>query len=75
MNLLFIYFALILLLILFSLLVISSFWRYRFQGDRTALVISLFTVAFVLIIGSTIFLLKPGSLTNGSGQNTTLDGF
>lgn len=75
MNLLLAYFALVFLILLLSGLVVISFWRYRFQGDRTALVISLYFVAFILVMGSTLFLLNPGALSNDSGVSTTLEGF
>lgn len=75
MNLLLIYFALVALLAVFSFLAISSFWRYRFRGDRTALVIGLFITAFVLIMGSTLFLLNPGALSNTPGVPTALENF
>jgi uncharacterized membrane protein len=64
MNLLLIYFALVLLLILLGAFIVANFWRYRFQGDRTALVIILFTIAFFLVCSSTLFLLNPSALTN-----------
>lgn len=76
MNLLLIYFGLVLLLGIFSFIVVSSFWRYRFQGDRTTLVIILFAIAFVFIMGSTLFLLNPGALSNSPDViPASLDGF
>lgn len=76
MNVLLIYFALVFMLIILSYVAVLSFWRYRFQGDRTVLVIWLFAAAFVLIMGSTLFLLSPGALSNGSTVTTgTLNGF
>lgn len=76
MNVLLIYFALVFMLIILSYVAVLSFWRYRFQGDRTVLVIWLFAAAFVLIMGSTLFLLSPGALSNGTTVTTgTLNGF
>lgn len=53
-----IYAALVILLILFSLLVVFNFVRYRFQGDKTLLFIGLFYVAFVITIITTILLTR-----------------
>ncbi len=75
MILLLIYFLLIFILIVFSALVIANFWRYRFKGDKTALIISLFVVAFILVMSASLFMIKPGALNpTGTGPSrSTLD--
>ncbi|HSI20860.1 MAG TPA: hypothetical protein VLA04_04155 [Verrucomicrobiae bacterium] len=69
MNLLIIYFLLVFILMVFSALVITNFWRYRFKGDKTALLMSLFVVAFILVMSTTLFLVTPGALSSGTQRN------
>lgn len=65
--LLLIYFALVLLLVGFNVLVVINFWRYRFEGDKTALFISLFVVSFILTMGATLFFIDPSGLSADTG--------
>lgn len=66
-----IYAILVLIIIVMSLLAISNFWRYRFQGDRTSLVIILFIVAFILTMGATLILLDPTAFNPTTGDFVT----
>jgi hypothetical protein len=75
MSLILIYLILVFILAALSLLVISNFWRYRFHGDRTGLVISLFITAFLLIAASGFLLVDPSALSSTSAPITDTTDF
>jgi hypothetical protein len=64
LNLLIPYFFLVSLLGVVAVVAISSFWRYRFIGDRTAQVVILFSFSFFLIVLGTLALLNYTALTD-----------
>jgi|GEM_PF-6342907 len=60
-HILLIYFGGVILLILFGLLVISNFIRYRFKGDKTFTFIIFTSILFFLTVTTTILLTRTSS--------------
>jgi ABC-type maltose transport system permease subunit len=54
MNALFLYAAVVALIVLLSIVVLYNFLRYRFTGDRTFVFVTLFVVFFIGSIGFTL---------------------
>ncbi|MEI6477588.1 MAG: hypothetical protein WCO52_01195 [bacterium] len=68
MSIMVIYFAVVVLLAMLGLVMILSFLRYRFKGDHTVILLTLFVILFFLTVFYTIGLLDTSALSANSVQ-------
>jgi uncharacterized membrane protein len=71
MNALLLYAVAVLLLAGFSVLVIISFWRYHFKGDKTTQIIALFLISFALVTIATLTLVDYRTLIGQGSDHTS----
>jgi hypothetical protein len=71
MEALLIYLVLVIMLALLSVVVVINFWRYHFEGDRTAQFITLYCVAFAAVVLTTLVLVNYRSLAGGGPDRST----
>jgi len=58
-----VYTILTLVILLLSLVVVFSFLKYRFKGDRSMAIVISYYVLFLVIVVLTVTMLKSGSTT------------
>jgi len=54
-----VYALVVLIILLFSCFVVFSFFKYRFQGDRTPIIIITYYAVVIVVIILTLSLLQP----------------